>query len=1248
MSQEQNKAPKNQWTEDQLKAIEMEGSDILVAAAAGSGKTAVLVERIIQKVLREDNPINVDELLVVTFTKASAQEMKERIGNALENQLQVNPTSDHLRKQIALLNKASISTIHSFCTDVIRSNYYLLNIDPNFRTAEEIEIKLLMDEVLEEMLEEEYSDETNEVFFEFVSRYTSDRDDEELTQFILKLYRHAVANPDPNAFLDQLLKNYDVEDKTIDELPFVQLLKKYLEEDIQAFRSSYEQALQLANSPDGPIKYVDLLQEEYFSLEKLARLSEMNWDDIRNEFQNIQFKRIAAIKKGECNEQKKELAKGYRDDVKKGISDLLTKYFSRPSSGYLEQLRELQPLLIKLVDLVKNFRSRFQEAKMEKGILDFNDLEHFALQILMDENGEGKLLPSAVAKVYQEKFHEVLVDEYQDTNYVQESILKLITSGEGAEGNLFMVGDVKQSIYRFRLAEPQLFISKYNTYYKNKNEETGLKIDLSKNFRSRAEVLDATNYIFNQIMGESLGGIDYDEDAMLKLGASYPSYDACMSELVLLTKADLDEEVQEESEYPEEMNTSLIEEKLEQIEARYVAKRVKELVSTGYLVTEKNGSMRPVQYKDIAILARSLSNADMYIEEFKAQGIPLYAEKSNNLFETIEIAIFLNLLKVIDNPIQDIPLASVLRSPIVGLSEKELAEIRIQSRKGSFYDAVIKIVNNELEFSNLRVKSILSSFIDQLSEWRSIVQSESLSLFIWRVLKSSAYFDFVGGLPGGKQRQANLMTVFEKAKVLEKTNYRSLFQFLRFLDRMQERGEELGEVRLIGEQENIVQMMTIHKSKGLEFPVVFVINTSKQFNTRDLSSKLILHKELGLGINYVHPVYRTSTSTLLKETIKRTERDELLSEELRILYVALTRAREKLILVGRVKDIEKSVSSWREVENTEEWLLPRSVISGAKSYLDWIGASIIRHDSSNVLRDEKENWNTLEEIKSHPTRWHFEVIDSSTLTKDETDEYLNEKEEVLTSIQKKETIVVSKSEIEDSVKERLQWQYPYLQATLERPKQSVTELKRKMQEEELFAPKFMKQKRMTLSRPKFMESMKLNAAEVGTATHAVMQYLNYDDVNTIDSIKGQMEEMVQKELLTSDQVKAIDVKNIYAFCHTLLGQKVKNAKRIQREVPFSYGISASELYPNWIEEDELILIQGIIDLLLVEDDGVVLIDYKTDKTTAYQEEGALEKEAKKRYGVQIDLYSKAIEASLEKEVKERYLYFFDGGHTIKL
>jgi ATP-dependent helicase/nuclease subunit A len=568
MSEEQNKTPKNQWTEDQQKAIELEGSDILVAAAAGSGKTAVLVERIIQKVIREDHPINVDELLVVTFTKASAQEMKERIGKALENQLQINPTSDHLRKQIALLNKASISTIHSFCTDVIRSNYYLINIDPNFRTADETEIKLLMDEVLEELLEEEYSDEANEVFFDLVSRYTSDRSDEELPQYMLKLYRHAVANPDPNAFLDQLLKNYEVEGKEIDELSFIQLLKQYLEEDVKAFQTSYEQALQIANSQDGPLKYIELLQEEYFFLEKLSRLSEMNWENIRNELQNFQFKRIATIKKGECDEQKKEMVKGYRDEVKKGVSDLLTKYFSRPSSIYIEQLRDIHPLLMKLVEMVKNFRLRFQQAKMEKGILDFNDLEHFALQILIGESVEGELFPSPVAKVYQEKFHEVLVDEYQDTNYVQESILKLIKSGEGSNGNLFMVGDVKQSIYRFRLAEPQLFISKYNTYQKEKNEETGLKIDLSKNFRSRAEVLDATNFIFKQIMGESLGGIDYDEDAMLKLGANYPLYDQCMTELVLLTKADIDQEIQEESESAEEVSGSLIEEKLEQIEAR--------------------------------------------------------------------------------------------------------------------------------------------------------------------------------------------------------------------------------------------------------------------------------------------------------------------------------------------------------------------------------------------------------------------------------------------------------------------------------------------------------------------------------------------------------------------------------------------------------------------------------------------------------------------------------------------------------
>lgn len=1241
MSKEANQTVKTQWTEDQQKAIDKEGSDILVAAAAGSGKTAVLVERIIQKIIRDENPINVDELLVVTFTKASAQEMKERIGIALEKQLELNPSSDHLRKQASLLNKASISTIHSFCTDVIRSNYFLVELDPSFRTAEEVEIQLLMDEVIDELLEEEYSDESNVHFFDFVDRYTSDRDDTDLPKLILKLYRHAISNPNPSEFLQTFVRQYDVIGKDADDLYFIKELKKFIQDDILACVNGYKQALEIIDSPDGPVKYAELFREEYFSLEKIAKSSQLSWEEIRNQIQQISFNRLPTIKKTEGDQYKKDLTQSIRKKVKKQIDDIKDKYFSRGIETHLKQIDDLKPLCQKLIELVEKFIIKFKQVKLENGILDFNDLEHYALEILMESGNEIEtLVPSSVAKVYQQKFTEVLVDEYQDTNYVQESILRLITRGQGANGNLFMVGDVKQSIYRFRLAEPQLFISKYNCFEKEQNGSTGLRIDLSKNFRSRAEVLDATNFIFAQIMGREIGGIEYDEDAMLKLGASYPDYSESTSELVLLTKTEDESLVEDDSE------EIVIEEKLERIEARYVANRIKELVDSKYLVTEKSGEMRPVNYSDIAILGRSLSNANLYIEEFKALGIPLYAEKSGDLFQTIEVAVFLNLLKIIDNTIQDIPLASVLRSPIVGLTERDLTMIRL-GKKGSFYEACL-VYANSVENREQALASKLENFFKQLSEWKQLVKRETLSIFIWRVLNESTYYDFVGGLPGGKQRQANLITIFDRAKALEGTNYRSLFQFLRFLDRMQERGEQLAEVRILSDQENVVQMMTIHKSKGLEFPVVFVVNTSKKFNMQDLNAKFILQKELGLGMNFVHPEYRTTNCTLLKETIKRKEQIELISEELRILYVALTRAREKLIVVGRIDNLQKTIDKWKEVENYQDWLLPLNIISGAKCYLDWIGPAIIRHDSSNAIRFEDDLWNTLNDIQFYQCRWSYAIIDSATLQLNENEEDESNQSKIYEALKMREAIQLDHDDYIDVLEKQLNWKYQFKQSTLFRPKQSVTELKRKMQEEDPYAIRNTGSKSYPLERPKFMSEKTMNQAEKGTATHAVMQNLDYNLVSSEDEIKMQINQMVLKELISNEQGLAVNTQEVFEFCQSELGALVKASRKKMREVPFSFGVSAKQIYKDWQDIDEVVLIQGIIDLLLVDEEEAILIDYKTDRTGAFTTTEELKTEAIKRYGIQLDLYSKAIEAGMEKKVKAKFLYFFDGGHIIEI
>ncbi|MEH7383675.1 helicase-exonuclease AddAB subunit AddA [Bacillus sp. JJ1533] len=1241
----------SQWTDDQWKAIVASGQDILVAAAAGSGKTAVLVERIIRKILSSEHPVDVDRLLVVTFTNASAAEMRNRIGEALEKALKEDPASLHVRRQLSLLNRASISTIHSFCLEVIRKFYYLIDIDPGFRIADSTEAELLRDEVIEELFEEHYSNLENTKFFDLVDRFTNDRTDVELQNMIRKLYEFSRAHPTPNEWLKQIADDYRVDDQTLDQTPYIPYLLADISLQLEGAKANLEHAMDLIRLPGGPAPRAENIEADLEQIHRLIHAKNHSWTALYHEMQTLVFGRAKPVKGDEYDENLKDQVTKLRDDSKKLVEKIREDLFSRPPESYLDNIKEMQPSIEMLVQLVMEFGERFQKVKEEKGLVDFSDLEHYCLEILRQGGtSSDELVPSEAALEYRLQFEEAFVDEYQDTNMVQESILKLVTKDGEATGNMFMVGDVKQSIYRFRLAEPMLFLSKYRRFTQS-GENTGLRIDLSKNFRSRAEVLDGTNYLFKQIMGEAVGEIEYDDDAELKLGADYPESDQMAAELVLIDKNGQGAESYEPEESSEDEESMVLFDEAEletaQLEARAMAKQIKDMISSGFQVFDRRENrMRSITYRDIVILMRSMPWAPQIMEEFKQQGIPIYADLSTGYFDATEVAIMMSLLKVIDNPYQDIPLASVLRSPIVGLEADELAKIRTYEKNSPYYEA-LKVYLEEASSDDETYEKV-THFFHKLETWRTRARTGSLSDLIWQLYRETYFYDFVGGMPGGKQRQANLRALYDRARQYEATSFRGLFRFLRFIERMQDRGDDLGTARALGEQEDVVRLMTIHKSKGLEFPVVFVGGLSKQFNMMDLNKSYLLDKELGFGTKYVNPTLRVTYPTLPMLAIKKKMHLELISEEMRVLYVALTRAKEKLYLVGTVKDLEKQLGKWQATLQNKEWLIADHTRAGAKNYLDWIGPGLVRHKDAELLRGEESMGQLPTDIVNHPAKWVIRTIPAVELQKIELGEE-SKHEQIEAALKEGRPIPVS-SDAAERIEHQLTWQYPFKSAANKRSKQSVSEIKRQRESmDELsdvaLLPRF---RAASADRPRFMQQKSLTPAERGTAMHMVMQHVELSEPINEELLREQIQKMVHHELLTIEQADVIDIQSILGFFKSGIAQRMLAAESVRREIPFSVAIPAAKAYADWSDaQQENVLIQGVIDCIFEDEKGIVLIDYKTDAITGkFRNFEEAKPELEDRYRVQLELYSKAIEHIWRKPLNERYLYFFDGGHLL--
>lgn len=1167
--------------------------------------------------------------------------MRERVLNAIYKKLDEEPENENLQRQITLLNMASICTIDSFCLDVVKNNFYELdNVSPNFRIADTPEIELLKQEILDELFENKYLSEDKD-FTKLINTYTSYRDDTPLKELILSIYNYINSSPYPLKWLDEKIEMFNIEnelDKDFSQTPWGKVLLEEINEelidDIAILTDSidgleYEKDLdEFKQTIESDIKQLTILQENL-----------NNWDKSYEIAQNIKF--ITWPRKKVESEIKDEIKK-IRDNVKKKFNKKLEKIFVSDSKQSNQDIFDMYDILKKLKNLIIEFDEIFSKKKRDKNIVDFTDIEHFALNILVkgvekttDKNGLAyeKIVKTDVAKKYTEKFEEIAIDEYQDSNLVQEFILSSISRGN----NMFMVGDVKQSIYRFRQAMPKLFLEKYSNYETvgtASNDINGRKIQLFKNFRSRDNVLDFTNLIFKNIMSEKLGEVDYNEDEYLNFGAEdYKKINQSLKTEIDIIDLKKEENLDiENTEYLENDNDTEELEHLEniEIEAKYVANKIKKLIDSKYQVYDrKKENFRDITYKDIAILLRSTKDkASIYEQELIKLDMPVFSDSNQEYLDSIEIQTIMSLLKIIDNPMQDIPLVTVLRSNIGKFTDNELVEIRLSDKYENFYNCMKKAkvdVNSQL-------KEKIGHFLNQMETWRKEQEYLALDELIWKIYSDTGYYNYVGLMPNGNLRQANLKMLFERAKKYETASFKGLYNFINFIEKLKINSGDLSSAKIIGENDDVIRIMSIHKSKGLEFPVVFLVNTNKQFNEQDIKKNpVLLHQELGIGAKYINYNAQVQYDTLTREAIKNVIRNENISEEMRILYVALTRAKEKLIITGISNDYAKQLENIEQQKNIyakKDGKINPILVKKYKTYLEWI-----------LLVYLYEQANTEELLKLN------RIEQNSILEyKMENDEKENTSQKVIETLNQK---IIDKNKI-NKIKEQIEYEYPNKLAIDIPTKSSVTKIKQ-MKNKQLGIDfesldnegnvnkenSTADTKNITFEKPKFLQEEKDNQitnAQKGTLTHLCLQKLKPKKEYNLEKIQTLIQNLEMNKIITEKEREAINPYKILQFTKSKIWEQLKNAKEYYQERPFYINVPASEIYNEDIEEN--VLVQGIIDLYFVNEIGnIVLVDYKTD----YVENGK-ELELVEKYKNQLELYKQALEEALNTKVDKVYIY----------
>lgn len=1206
------------FTPEQQKVIDLHERNILVSAAAGSGKTAVLVERIIQMISDEEKKVDIDRLLVVTFTNAAAAEMRERISQAISRKLDENPQNEHLQRQATLLHNAQITTIDSFCLFVIRNNFNDIGLDPGFRVADEGELKLLKQDIISGLLEEKYG-EKGEDFLCCVEYFTGGSNDKLIEEYILKLYEFSMSYPWPEEWLLERKRDYEITSVSeLEQANWLDYLLQYIKVVLRESAGKLSQAIALSERPEGPYFYGELLEKERDMLEKVA--GKDSFQELYEAAFGITFARLPGKKDDSVDEVCRKRVQQLRNEVKKQIEDIKETYFLLSPEQILLRMQKAQPAVTLLIDLVLRFKEMFDAKKRQENLIDFHDMEHFALQILLQKTEEGSCIATPAAKEYRQFFYEILIDEYQDSNLVQELLLKSVSGEEEGRFNRFMVGDVKQSIYKFRLARPELFMEKYTCYSKVDSDRQ--RIDLHKNFRSRPEVLNSVNQLFCRIMDTPLGGVAYDEDAALYPGAAFPTYGKNETEVLLIGK-------------DEQSRLSVREQ-----EAMVIADRIKRLIREFQVTDKETGLLRPARYKDIVILLRTTSGwAEEFKRIFEKEGVPASVALQTGYFKSAEVKELLMLLHVIDNPLQDIPLFGVLKSFFGGFTEEEIAIIQSKGKKKAFLYENLEIfvqAEQDPEFAEDKLAKKGKQFLDFLKSLREKASYTPIHRLLQEILTQTRYLEYVSAKPGGKQRQANVEMLLTKSAAFEQTSYYGLFHFLRYMQQLEKYQVDYGEADILDENADVVRIMSIHKSKGLEFPICFVAGLSKKFNMQDTTGRLIADVDMGIGVDFVDGVRRVLSKTLRKTAVALKLKLDSLGEELRVLYVAMTRAREKLFLSAVVSDVDKYREKI-EQEKTEFGKVPFSTLTGAGSFLDFLLPCLTQVEwvyPGDLLLSDVKDTVYLEEIRRQLA---LSPSDNEILT------MLSEKFERSYPYQYLENLFVKTtvSELKKAGQEHLS----------EKSMQGLEGKSGSIHLQEAFTKQLYEEPEIVPYIPSFMrEKEGMSGTDRGSAYHKVMEMLDfaklYDMGETIalkEEVVRQLNDMQESGKITDEQQNAIALSKVLTFLQTALAKRMMAAAKegkLFKEQPFVLGLSASRLN-HLFPKEEMILIQGIIDVFLEEEDGIVVVDYKTDRVQKKQE-------LVKRYQVQLDYYAEALERLTGKAVKEKIIYSFALGTEIPL
>lgn len=1272
------------WTPEQESAIiapkdsSLDNQTLLVAAAAGSGKTAVLVERIITRLKDMDNPLSVQELMVVTFTKAAAQEMSARIGLALAKAMESTEDAamqERLERQLNLLPSAHISTLHSFCQWVIRSYFYKLDINPTARIGNEAEMALLQQEVLADLLTKSYEEGLYNIY-ELADFFSDDKSDAGLTAKIMSLYNYAMSLANPDGWLRKALEPYK-EAMTVN--PSETLWGQYMWDQhvavIDRIRERLERMEQILLDPVGPHKWQNIYDNQLAALSMLSNAQ--TWDDMgeackhTDTFIKDRFNKLGEEVDPSLQAEFKSLGSQNKDDLKA----MQAAVFTVPEATLQEQFKAQYPIIEGLVELTIAFHKAYRDMKQEQGIMDFSDLEHLCLALLVEPGTEDDPQPSDVAKELQDTFKEIMVDEYQDTNGVQETIINLISRVD----NRFYVGDVKQAIYSFRMADSSLFMEKYNTY--GGTDAVERRIDLAKNFRSHENILAATNFLFYQIMTEEAAELNYTEAESLIPGRivedAPEDWIGGDVELQLLdvSKDTLSASESDEDEGGDPENNER--------ELDFIIQKIKEIHGAKKKVQNPDGTFRQIEWRDFAILRRSLAGwGTRAVEAMRQAGIPAVVNERDGYFEAQEIQLLLALLSIIDNPEQDLPMAAVLHSGLVGLDANELGALRL-SGEGSLWSlmpAYAKEAQDER----------LLAFIDHMERWRTLSRRHGVTDLLWDIYESQDYVNYVGAMPNGLVRRANVLALYDRAKGYEASGFRGLFRFLRFVESLRDSNQDMPLANVVSEADNVVRLMTIHKSKGLEFPVVFLSGVQKGFNMMDLRSELLIDKNAGLGLKGYFPDIRVSFPTIPWFYVKDVKEAALKAEEQRILYVALTRARDKLIMTGHFKGFKNAKGKLstlgeliKNAASVEGQQLPTDIITQANTYLEWLIMGFTRHlDGGNPLRVAIEyEGPTYFDLPDKKCRIKVEIHDGSLYGDLDYKADIDE-----TTINKvRELQAVNSVELPQEIEDRFNYSYPYSDATRRTAKISVSELKRRFQERELEAGTIdtLNEPIITVDteakravsdailgqaikldvrnadsddtsnesvptitvpaddlansvfgrKPQALQSEEdvLTGAQWGTLMHEAMQWLPLAQY-TQASLTKELDALVTKGTFTEEERNLLSDTSLYKFFSSDLGKRLVNAKRIERELPFSMLFDGKRVYDT-LEDGENLFLQGIIDTAFEEDGEWILVDYKTDRVKSGED-------LIKRYKIQMDLYKEALQRLTGMPVKASYIYSF--------